>query len=98
MECIVALLLAEDALAVHGGILVMVRLVLAIELRESDGEGEQHQQEEAQELAKVLQHLTHGDLRGGSGGGEGGRRRSREFINPALLGLIIELTRIKTQN
>lgn len=70
MECIVALLLAEDALAVHGGILVVVRLVLAIELRESDGEGEQHQQEEAQELAKVLQHLTHGDLGGGSGEGE----------------------------
>lgn len=70
MECIVALLLAENALAVHGGILVVVRLVLPVELRESDGEGEQHQQEEAQELAKVLQHLTHGDLSGG-GVGEG---------------------------
>lgn len=59
MECIVALLRAENALAVHGGILVVVRLVLPVELREPDGEGEQHQQEKAQELAKVLQHLTH---------------------------------------
>lgn len=42
----------------------MVFLVLPIKLRESDGEGEQHQQEQAQKLAKILQHLTHGDLGG----------------------------------
>ena len=62
MECIIALLLAEDALAVLGWSLVWVLLVLSIKLSESDGEGEQHQQEEAQELSKLLQHLTHGDL------------------------------------
>lgn len=62
MECIIALLLAENAPAVHGWILVWVFLVLSIKLGESNGEGEQHQQEEAQKLSKLLQHLTHGDL------------------------------------
>lgn len=42
----------------------MVFHVLPIKLCESDGEGEQHQQEQAQKLAKILQHLTHGDLGG----------------------------------
>lgn len=62
MECVVALLLAEYALAVLGLVLVRVFVVLSVKLSESNGEGEQHQQEEAQELSKLLQHLTHGDL------------------------------------
>jgi len=61
VEGIVALLLAEDPLTVRG-VLVRVLLVLAVELRESDGEGEQNQQEQSQELPKLLQHLAHGDL------------------------------------
>ena len=62
VEGVVALLLAEDALAV-GGVLVRVLVVLTVELREADGEGEQDQQEQAQELPELLQHLAHGDLR-----------------------------------
>ena len=61
VEGVVALLLAEDPLAV-GGVLVWVLVVLPVELREADGEGEQDQQEQAQELPKLLQHLAHGDL------------------------------------
>lgn len=63
VERIVALPLAEYALAVLWWILVRVLLVLSVKLGESNGEGEQHQQEEAQKLPKLLQHLTHGDLR-----------------------------------
>lgn len=64
MEGVVALLLAEDALAVFGRVLVGVFLVLPIQLCEPDGEREQHQQEETQKLPKLLQHLTHRDLQG----------------------------------
>lgn len=62
MECVIALLLAEDAPAVLGWIVFLIFLVLPIELGESNGEGEQHKQEEAQKLSKLLQHLSHGDL------------------------------------
>lgn len=62
MECIVALLRAEDALAVRRSILVRVFVVLSVQLGETNGEGEQHEQEEAQKLSELLQHLAHGDL------------------------------------
>lgn len=62
MEGVIALLLAEDALAVFGRVLVGVFLVLPVQLGEPDCEREQHQQEEAQKLPKLLQHLTHRDL------------------------------------
>lgn len=64
VEGVVALLLAEDALAVFGRVRVGVLLVLPVELREPDCEREQHQQEETQKLPKLLQHLTHRDLQG----------------------------------
>lgn len=62
MEGVVALLLAEDALAVFGRVLVGVVPVLPVQLGEPDCEGKQHEQEEAQKLPKFLQHLPHGDL------------------------------------
>lgn len=62
VEGVVALLLAEDALAVFGRVLVGFFLVLPVQLCEPDCEREQHQQEETQKLPKLLQHLTHRDL------------------------------------
>lgn len=63
MEGIVALLRAEDALTVLCLVLGGLLLVFSVELSETNGEGDEDQQEQAQELAKLLQHLTHRDLR-----------------------------------
>lgn len=62
MEGVVALLLTEDALTVFGGTLGRVLLILPVELRQADGERDEHKQEQTQELTKLLQHLANGDL------------------------------------
>lgn len=65
MEGVVALLFTKDSFAVLGVVFALGRipLVFSVKLRQANGEGEEHQQEQAQELSKLLKHLTHRDLR-----------------------------------
>lgn len=64
MKRVVALPLTEDAFAVFAFVFASgwILLVLSIQLCQADGERDEHQQEQAKKLAKLLKHLTHGDL------------------------------------
>lgn len=64
MKRVVALLLTEDPFAVFAFVFASgwILLVLSIQLCQTDGERDEHQQEQAKKLAKLLKHLTHGDL------------------------------------